>query len=285
MSINKRIIMASILAALIFVGAATYVVAKQHIRLFVNGSEVKTEVAPLITDGRVMVPIRTVAEILGRNVQWNDRKSEISIEDQKKLLTQYAKGNQKVEIWGNKRDGDYWGMKLIFGDKSRNLPFWYNVGNPSYAPQILLEDLNQDGKDELLIILTTGYGTELKIEEAHIFDSESFSRIPLEDWQTYTLKHVKPGRVTKEEARIQIDNIETVTPHGIPEEDFDRGSAYWYQTPAYGQVIRYQVREGKLYAVLPLWFSPAQSAGQLEVRFSYQDGFFQGESIHYVEDK
>ncbi|GGD78354.1 copper amine oxidase N-terminal domain-containing protein [Paenibacillus nasutitermitis] len=282
---TKRKTIAWILVAGIFIGTATSAVAERHIRLFANGSEVQTDSPPLIVNERVMIPIRAAAEILGKNVQWNAQTSKVTIEDQEVLLTQYSKGNQKVKMWGNKVNGDYWGMKITIGDITRNFPFWHNVGNPSYAPRILLEDLNQDGKDELLVILTTGYGTGLKDEEAYIFDSESFNEIPLEDWQTYALKHVVPGRVTEEGARIRIDNVETSIPHHIPAEEFKGDQPqWWYDSPAYGQVIRYEVRQNALYAVLPLWYSPAHSAGQLEIRFSYQDRFFQGKSIEYKEE-
>lgn len=273
-----------LISAGILIGTAASAVAGQPIRLLVNGVEVQAESAPLLVNGRVMVPVRAAAEALGKRVQWDSQRSEVAIEDQEELLAQYAKGERKVEVWGTKVNRGYWGMKMTFDGKTRNFPFWYNVGNLSYAPQILLEDLNQDGKDELLVILTTGYGTGLKREEAHIFDSETFEEIPLEDWQTYALKHVVPGSITKEGASILIDHHDMVVPHSIPEEEFESESTHWwYDRPAYGQVNRYVVREGTLYAVLPLWFSPAHSAGQLEIRFTYENGFFQGGSISYSE--
>ncbi|QHW30995.1 copper amine oxidase N-terminal domain-containing protein [Paenibacillus rhizovicinus] len=271
-----------ILSAAVLVGTTTTVIAERHIRLIVNGAEAKTGKGPVLDNGSVMIPIRSAAESLGKDVQWNGRTSEVSITDKEDRLTQYSKGNQKAVLWGTKVNGDYWGMRMTFGNMARKFPFWYNVGNPSYAPRIMLEDLNKDGKNELLVILTTGYGTGTKLEEAHIFDSETFSEIPLEDWQTYALKHVVPGKVTAEGAHIQIDHADRLIPHGIPAEDFEsNGAQWWYDRPAYGQVIQYEVRQGTLYAVLPLWFSPANSAGQLEIRFAFQDGFYQGERIGY----
>lgn len=282
---NKKLTLILTLTTGILVGTAATVFAQNPIRLLVNGSEIGSKEAPVIVNGKVMVPIRTTAEALDKEVQWNAQKSEVNIVDREDLLTEYVKGTQKVKIWGEKSDGGYWGMRITLGEITRNFPFWYNVGNPSYAPQVYLQDLNQDGKDELLIILTTGYGTGFKEEKAYIFDSGDFSEIPLEDWQTYTLKHVVPGKVTKEGASIQIDHKELAIPHGIPEEDFKSGKPYWYESPAYGQYFRYEVRNDKLYAIIPLWFSPALSSGQLEIEYSYKDKFFQGNGIKYVESE
>ncbi len=47
------------------------VMAADPIRLFVNGQEIQTDVAPQIIDGRVMVPAKFVAEPLGANVMWD----------------------------------------------------------------------------------------------------------------------------------------------------------------------------------------------------------------------
>ncbi len=281
---NIKIMLVLTLTTGILIGTAATVVAKQPIRLLVNGSKVDSAVTPSLVNGRVMVPIRTVAEALDKNVQWNAKKSEVIIEDREDLLTEYKQGNQKVEIWGNKAGDGYRGLKITWGEITRQFPFWYNVGNPSYAPQVLIEDLNQDGKNELLVILTKGYGTGVKEEEAYLFDSDGFQEIPLEDWQTYTLKHVVPGKVTAQGAVLTIDNKELVIPHGVPEEDFENGPSYWYDSPAYGQVIRYEVRDKTLFAIIPLWYSPALSAGQLEIKYSYKDKFFQGESIKYSEN-
>jgi len=272
-----------VLAVGILTGTAAAVAAERQVRLIVNGSEVETETPPRMVNGSVMVPIRAVAEALDKQVQWNGQTSEVSIEDHEQLLTQYSKGGHKVEIWGRKVDGAYWGMRMSVGDTTRNFPFWYNVGNLSYAPQVILEDLTQDGKNELLVILTTGYGTGMRNEEAHIFDSETFREIPLEHWQTYALQHIKLGEVSAEGAHIRIGDNDKFISHGIPAEEYKAHLNHWYDKPAYGQVIRYEVRQGDLYAVLPLWYSPAHSQGQLEIRYAYEDDFFQGKAVNYVD--
>jgi hypothetical protein len=47
--------------------------------LYVNGKEVKTDVAPLIKDSRTFVPLRFIAETMGFNVEWNSANRSIAI--------------------------------------------------------------------------------------------------------------------------------------------------------------------------------------------------------------
>lgn len=44
--------------------------AEQSIRIFINGKELVTEVAPMIVNSRTMVPLAAISQGLGMNVQW-----------------------------------------------------------------------------------------------------------------------------------------------------------------------------------------------------------------------
>lgn len=46
-------------------------VAQQAVRLFLDGNEIYSDVAPIIINGRTMVPIRAISEGIGLNVEWD----------------------------------------------------------------------------------------------------------------------------------------------------------------------------------------------------------------------
>ncbi|MDW0114815.1 hypothetical protein QT711_16585 [Sporosarcina saromensis] len=50
----------------------------------------------------------------------------------------------------------------------QHFPFWINVSNESYWPQLIYRDINQDGEKELIIILTKGYGTGIILQDVHV---------------------------------------------------------------------------------------------------------------------
>lgn len=52
---------------------------QSSIRLFLDGKELATDVAPFIVKDRTMVPLRVISEGLGMDVQWNAEHYEVSI--------------------------------------------------------------------------------------------------------------------------------------------------------------------------------------------------------------
>lgn len=71
------------LLAGVFVGflfaSAGLGLAAQPIRLVVNGREVKTDVPPQVVNGRVLVPLRFIAEALGAEVGWDDKTRTVIV--------------------------------------------------------------------------------------------------------------------------------------------------------------------------------------------------------------
>lgn len=63
---------------LILLTTAAY--AAGGIKLLVNGRETDPEVAPQLVSGRVLVPVRWVAENMGATVHWNGEKQVVDIE-------------------------------------------------------------------------------------------------------------------------------------------------------------------------------------------------------------
>ncbi|MHB8122579.1 MAG: copper amine oxidase N-terminal domain-containing protein [Desulfuromonadaceae bacterium] len=59
------------LIAGLILATTTFAIGNPLIHLVVNGIEVSPDVSPVVIDGRTMVPIRTVAEALGAEVQYN----------------------------------------------------------------------------------------------------------------------------------------------------------------------------------------------------------------------
>lgn len=54
--------------------------ANSDISLFIDGNYVKSDVAPIIENGRTLVPVRIISENLGYKVSWNARKETVEID-------------------------------------------------------------------------------------------------------------------------------------------------------------------------------------------------------------
>ena len=65
----KKIAILIISLMMFFVGAVS---AENDISVMVNGEKILFDVSPQIIDGRTMVPIRAIFEVMGAEVEWDD---------------------------------------------------------------------------------------------------------------------------------------------------------------------------------------------------------------------
>lgn len=72
----KRLILGVISAAFIITST---VFAKESIRIIIDGNEISTLQAPVIYNGRTLVPLRAVAEYLNCNVDWDQENKVITL--------------------------------------------------------------------------------------------------------------------------------------------------------------------------------------------------------------
>lgn len=73
---GQGMIVGFLLATLLISGIAW---ASNPIKLIVNGQEIKTDIAPQLINGRVLVPVRFVAEALGAKVEWDQKNQAVLI--------------------------------------------------------------------------------------------------------------------------------------------------------------------------------------------------------------
>ncbi|WP_314001395.1 copper amine oxidase N-terminal domain-containing protein [uncultured Paenibacillus sp.] len=66
--------------SLLVLSSVNMALADKPIKLFINGKEIRSDVAPYDDKGRVMVPIRSVAEALDADVKWDGKTNSVIIE-------------------------------------------------------------------------------------------------------------------------------------------------------------------------------------------------------------
>lgn len=68
---KKKPLVILVLTLIGLLAVVGYTLAGQAVSVLVNGSPLQSDVPPAIQDGRIMAPIRPVAEALGADVQWD----------------------------------------------------------------------------------------------------------------------------------------------------------------------------------------------------------------------
>lgn len=73
--------------------------AQNPVRIFVDGKEVISDVAPQIVSGRVLVPIRVVAENLGAKVEYSKTGNSVIISSDPLKQLQFMRLNGELTTW------------------------------------------------------------------------------------------------------------------------------------------------------------------------------------------
>lgn len=142
------------------------------------------------------------------------------------------------------------------GKLSKTFP-WMNVTNPTYYPIVNIADIDDDDRNEVIIILTNGYGTGTNEQEIHVLNKEDLSELTLED----------PLQAIKEQVTSQIihdqDQVNVVvkTTGGKVERTYNESDAVlWNEEVSFGSIIRYSVTDNIITVTIPGSVSPAAFA-------------------------
>lgn len=76
---KKKLLSTAIVLSILTAGITGYVFASGSIKLVINGNSVKTDVAPKSINGRVMVPISTIANELHTKVTWDSNNQSVIV--------------------------------------------------------------------------------------------------------------------------------------------------------------------------------------------------------------
>jgi len=75
----RKTVTALLLALVLVFGSLTGLQAATSIEIYVDGSKVVSDVAPVIENGTTLVPLRIISENFGARVNWNDATSAVTV--------------------------------------------------------------------------------------------------------------------------------------------------------------------------------------------------------------
>lgn len=190
--------------------------------------------------------------------------------------------NENITLYAKEKGGFYQEFKIDFKGTVYSKPFWINVTNPTYAPQLYYEDINNDEKKELVIILTKGYGTGVLEQEVNVFhiDYNRFGEVLVDNPMAIVNKNIKSS-LSQSKAEITIGKkyyIINVKKLGLtPETIFDEINL--------SSIVKYEVINNQLIATLYPQFSPGVFVGSIIITYDFVDKMYQAKSIEFQQDK
>ncbi|MCG1020982.1 hypothetical protein [Sutcliffiella horikoshii] len=191
------------------------------------------------------------------------------------VVSELSKDN--ITLYAKKMNGLYQDFKINFKGEVYSRPFWRNVTNPTYAPEMYYEDINKDEKKELIIILTKGYGTGVVQEEVYVYrNTNGLIDVLVDNPLAIIYKNVKT-KLSTERAEISVgEKVFTVdiAPLEIPPTNL-------FDNVAFGSITKYEVKDNKLIVRVDCRVSPAGYIGEIVIVYEYLDNMFQANSIEF----
>ncbi|WP_196426676.1 hypothetical protein [Lysinibacillus cavernae] len=151
----------------------------------------------------------------------------------------------------------------------------------------IYEDINKDGINELIIILTKGIGTGILEQEAHVFHiqdqriNKEFVEVPVEvlvdDPIAIVLKNVKTELLSNK-AIISIGEKKDV----IDTKHLKIEPNHLFPDIYFGNLISFEINDKQLIAKIGGQISQASgSIGDIQITYIFKDEMYQAKSIEF----
>ena len=172
-------------------------------------------------------------------------------------------------------------FKLQWMGHPKIFPKWTNVINPSYHPELYYSDINNDGKKEIIIVLTIGYGSEDVIQEVHVLhirDDGGLLEILVDNPMAIINKNVKI-EASKTEAIITIGKNTTK----INVKELGIVPSHIFENVSIGRTLEFKVINNKLMAIVGATIAPSGGfLGEIHITYTFKDNMYQAEQISFI---
>ncbi|PEL14463.1 hypothetical protein [Bacillus sp. AFS017336] len=216
---------------------------------------------------KYMILVLILFLLFPKNIEAADEDYIIVSKSEKDNITLFAK-----------KIGDmYREFKIEFKGETYFRPFWMNVTNPTFAPQILYEDINKDENKDLIIVLNKGYGTGVLDEEVYVYKyTNGLIDEVVDNPLAIIHKNVKT-KLTSENAELIIggNKIYTIDTKSIEQSHLGEDIGF-------GSIVDYEVIDKKLMVRVSAQVTPAMFIGDILITYGYRDKMYQANKIEFI---
>lgn len=202
----------------------------------------------------------------------------ISKENEEKALNNKLLGvikEKEIYLYGKwSEEGSYEQILLKNGNKEKEFN-WKGIWK---EPELLLSDLNSDGKEELVTIITTGYGTGFLQQEIHIINLDTMTEFTIEN----------PVNIVKDSVKTKLSSNKVIFSVGketaIAEiEPMLNSIAEEYKSLIYGTFMRYYVDNNTIKVSVDSKTNPGNFLAEFEVSYKFENNNFKKDKVMIKE--
>ena len=177
----------------------------------------------------------------------------------------YAMDWKEAEV---KKRSVYRDMLLDLKGKQRYFPCWIIESKLLFEPELILNDMNDDGREDLIVITTKATGTGIFIQEVRVFDIDTYNDIYVMDPIEAIYQNVKTEMTKK-------DGIVTITIK-VKNDKFiitakESSAGIWYDDAGFGSNIEYDVIDNKLVAKIGAQVAFGVNCGNILMDYDFKN--------------
>lgn len=177
-----------------------------------------------------------------------------------------------------KHSGIYKEVLLDIKGKRKYFPCWEVDTAESYKPKLILSDINNDGKKELIVISTSGTGTGVHIDNVHVFNVDTFSDIHVANSIETIYRNVKTN-ITKGNGIVTISI--NISGNVFTAKAKESSAELWLNDVYFGNRIQYYVADNKLYAKVDAQVGASLFAGETTIDYVFRNKMLDTDNITF----
>lgn len=176
-----------------------------------------------------------------------------------------------------KQTGVYEKILIQINEKQKEFSWIVDI-NPSFAPELILSDIDNDNKNELIVVTTKYTGTEVNIQEVHVFKLNNFEEIQIVNLEEIIKKNVQ----TKIDQGTDTISIEvSIGDYKFLTRAKKDSAVFWFTDVYFGNHINYYVVNKTLVAKVRANVSPTLAVGDIIIEYTFKDNLMKPGSIKF----
>lgn len=195
-----------------------------------------------------------------------------------KLVASLPSENISLFAQSNKSK-DMYNKFILVANKKTTVQNWENVANSTFPPKLLLSDINKDGNRELIVILTTGTGSDLHIENIHILELPNLKEISILNPINIINENVNTKIISKDDKVLIAISVNNSITEIVKDKSF---TPLWFNNVAFGSEIHWRINNDIIYADVDAQVSPSGYVGTIEIEYEFKGDMIALKKIRFI---
>ncbi|MNZ36241.1 hypothetical protein D3C78_536560 [compost metagenome] len=205
-----------------------------------------------------------------------------AVEEEQLTLAQNVEGYRVFVFPSEEKDGIYSTMYVESpSGEVVSYPWELRYYEPDFPITMELTDLDQNGAEELLIIVTQERGAGAFLQDIHMLNTKDLSEIAVQDPIDYVNSHSSSTIVNKDD-KVNI-NLE-INKKGFRFSYEAKEAGVWNEQLSFGYILNYSMQDNRLQAEIPAVASVGGlSVGSIILEYKLVDGRLTVDSIVFED--